>query len=96
MVENENVISDATDVAEKMNNFFIDVIKNLGIEHFEEQTTGINPQDSIENIVSMYSKRPSILKIKCYVTIEKLFSFRNITRHELENEIKTLDPKKQL
>ena len=88
--------SEATDVAEKMNNFFIDVIENLDIEHFEEQTIEINPQDSIENIVRMYSKHPSILKIKGYVTIQETFSFRNITSHDLENEIKTLDPKKQL
>ena len=94
LVENENVTSEATDVAEKMNNFFIDVIENLDIEHFEEQTIEINPQDSIENIVRMYSKHPSILKIKGYVTIQETFSFRNITSHDLENEIKSLDPKK--
>ena len=94
LVENENVTSDTTDLAEKMNNYFIDVIENLDIEHFEEPTTEIYPQDSIENIVRMYSKHPSILKIKGYVTIQETFSFRNITIHELENEIKTLDTKK--
>ena len=88
LLDNENVTSDATDVAEKMNNCCTDVIENLDIEHFEEQTTEINPPYSIETIVRMYSKHPSILKIKGYVTIGETCSFRNITNHELENEIK--------
>ena len=56
----------------------------------------MNPNDSIENIVNMYSKHPSILKIKDHVTREDTFSFKHITSHELKNEIKALDPKKLL
>ena len=49
--------------AEKMNNVFIDVIENLDIEHLaEESTNELNPNDSIENILNMYPKHPSILK----------------------------------
>ena len=52
LVENEIVTSNATEVAEKMNNFFIDVIENFDIEHFaEESTNEMIPPDSIENIV---------------------------------------------
>ena len=51
-VENEIVTSNVTEVAEKMNNFFIDVIENLEIEHFaEESTTEMIPPDSMENIL---------------------------------------------
>ena len=78
-----------------MNNFFIDVIENLDIEHFaEESTNEMIPPDSIENIVKQYSKHPSIIKLKDYVTIEETFSCKNINCNELENEIKALNPKK--
>ena len=77
LVENQKVSSNATEVAEKMNNFFIDVIENLDIEHFVKQPINeIAPQDPIENILEMYSQHPSILKIKEYITIEETFSFK--------------------
>ena len=78
------------EVAEKMDNFFIEVIENLDIERSaEESTNEMILQDSIENIVKLYSKHPSKK-----VTIEETFSFNNITSNELENEKKALDPKK--
>ena len=87
--------SNAKEVAEKMNNFFVDVIESLDIEPFvEESINESNSEDSIENIVMKYSQHPSILKIKDYVMIEDPFSFKNITSHDFENQIKTLDPKK--
>ena len=95
LVENEEVTSSAKEVAEKMNNFFVDVIESLDIEPFvEESINESNSEDSIENIVMKYSQHPSILKIKDYVMIEDPFSFKNITSHDFENQIKTLDPKK--
>ena len=95
LLENEIITSNETEVAEKMNNFFIDVIENLDIEHFDEEP--INEMvslDPIETIIKSYSKHPSILKIKGCVTIEETFSFKNISSHEFENELKILDPKK--
>ena len=87
--------SNETEGAERMNNFFIEVIDNLDIERFaEESANEMIPSDSIENIVKVYSKYPSIIKIKDYVTIVETFSYKNITSNEPENEIKTLDPKK--
>ena len=95
MLENEKITSNETEVAEQMNNFLIDVIENLDIEHFDEEP--INEMVSlgpIETIIKSYSKHPSILKIKGYVTIEEAFSFKNICSHEFENERKILDPQK--
>ena len=90
LVENEIVTSNATEVAEKMNNFFINVIENLDIEHFvEESTNEMIPHGSTENIVKEYSKHPRIIKLK-----EETFSFKNITCNEVENEIKALNSKK--
>ena len=95
LLENEIITSNETEVAEKMNNFFIDVIENLDIEHFDEEPIDeMVSLDPIETIIKSYSKHPSILKIKGYVTIEETFSFKNISSHEFENEIKILDPKK--
>ena len=49
--------SNETEVTEKMNNFFIEVIENLDIvRSAEESTNEMIPNDSIENIVKVYSK----------------------------------------
>ena len=77
MIETDLITSDETKVAEKLNNYFVDVIENLEIETFtdvvEPHTNtdtcviGENEselQNTITKLVSKYSKHPSIIKIK--------------------------------
>ena len=74
---NDEVTSNAQEVAEKMNTFFVDAIKNLDIEPYAEKNiTERNSHDIIDNIVINYSQHPSILKIKDYVKITVKFSFK--------------------
>ena len=76
MIEKDEITSNAKEVSEKLNNYFVDVIENLDITPFIEETY---PQthlcDPIEDIVKKYSNHPSITKIKEHVTIEEFFSF---------------------
>ena len=69
MIEDETVISENSAVAEILNNYFIDVIENLEIEHYNEikdnQYIGSNNgRKEIETIITKYKNHSSIFKIK--------------------------------
>ena len=92
LIENGEIITDEHLVAEKLNNFFTDVIENLDIEPFLATVTNEdNDIDSIDFIVKKYNNHPSILKIKGHVTNNKSFSFKTISENEILKLIKNLD-----
>ena len=94
IVEKDKITSKDSEVAEKLNNFFIEAVKNLEIEPFvPDSDTGINTE-SIDDIIKMYENHPSILKIKENVNVENKFTFTNSTPNTFKNEINQLDPKK--
>ena len=94
IVEKDKITSKDSEVAEKLNNFFIEAVKNLEIEPFvPDSDTGINTE-SIDDIIKMYENHPSILKIKENVNVENKFTFTNSTPNTFKNEINHLDPKK--
>ena len=94
LVENDKITSNKQEVAEKLNNFFIDSVDTLDIEHFihedEEMTSTIN----IDVIIKRYETHPSILKIKENVKIDNKFTFNDITAGELQVDILELDKNK--
>ena len=97
IIENDTVISNKTDLAEKFNNYFIEAVENLEIEHFvseNEDANIIGHEDVINTIIRNYRSHPSILKIKENVRIDNKFEFIDMTSDEIETEIKKLDPKK--
>ena len=95
MIENDEVITNDYEVAEKMNNFFIDTIENLDIESYAVYNgRETNHSNLAEDIVKKYERHPSILKIKEYVNLDNKFSFAITAEEELQKEIKLLDPKK--
>ena len=44
LIENDSVISENSAVAEKLNNYFIEVIENLEIEHYDKNNDNENTQ----------------------------------------------------
>ena len=95
LMDNDEVTSDGIGVAEKLNNYFVDVIENLDILPFiEDNEIETNTCHVIDTIVSKYKNHPSILKIKEYVNITEQFLFIKTTTHEIQNQILKLDPKK--
>ena len=95
LIEKDIVTTNEKEVSEKFNNYFVDIVENLDIEPFiVENEIEIHCSDPIDDIVKKYSKHPSIIKIKEYVTIEEKFSFSPTTSDEFRNHIETLDPKK--
>ena len=99
MIEDETLISENSAVAEKLNNYFIDVIENLEIEHYNETMDNEyigsnNGRKEIETIVTKYKNHPSILKIKEHIKVTEKFTFSKPTPNELDVHHISLDPKK--
>ena len=99
LIENDIVISDKREVAEKLNNYFVEAVEYLEIAEFQSDNDTIyseNVDEQIDNIIKKYKSHPSILKIKENVKLETKFKFSDITQEEIENEIKKLDSRKSI
>ena len=92
--EKGKIITDKKEVAEEMNNFFIEAVENLGIEPFIQNDTTNSLLNNLENIIDKYSKHPSVLKIKEETAFDEKFSFRDATSEDFEREIHKLNEKK--
>ena len=97
LIENGILTSDSNEVAEKLNNYFIDAVENLEIEQFISEEN-IEPSEDadehINNVIEKYKSHPSILKIKENVKFETKFEFNDINEDKIYDRVKTLDPKK--
>ena len=96
LVENGTVTSDKKEVAEKLNNYFIEAVENLEIEQFisDDISYSENNDGNIDSIIEKYQSHPSILKIKEIVKLETKFKFNDITENDIYNKINTFDTKK--
>ena len=95
LIENNKRISDDLEIAETMNNFFTNIIKNLEIEGFD--TNEFSPDvkvDDISNIIQKFVNHPSIIKRKEHINISYPFSFSTKTKIEITEYIKKLNYKK--
>ena len=95
LVEKDTVTSKENEVAEKMNNYFIDAVDSLGVvPYLDENDNNIYSRNKIDMIVSKYVNHPSILKIKEYINVKETFTFSKTTYNELQNKLLKLDPNK--
>ena len=76
--ENNILISDQTEVCETLNNFYVNIADNIGINN----NTPVNNQ------------HPSISKISNHHTSNPTFSFKYITEKEIKVHLNSLNPKK--
>ena len=53
---------DNTEVAEKLNSFFIESVNKLEIESFLKDNTNIISDENLQKIIDDYANHPSILK----------------------------------
>ena len=93
IVENDKIIP-SSDVAEKLNTFFIEAVENLEIESFTPNTDNNINSKSIDKITKIYEMHPSILEIKKNVNTENKFLFTNTTANGFKDAINKLDPRK--
>ena len=87
LVESNGLITDEKSLAETFNNYFVNVVSNLGINILDDK--------SGKGDVSNYDNHPSIITTKQHITDKnKVFSFREVTKDEISSAIKKLNKKK--
>ena len=94
LIDGENIISNEKKVAETMNSFFSNAVKNLKIKGFKPDDVVNEDLDNISKIISKFKNHPSIIKIKQNIQINEIFSFSSSSLNEIENKIKDLNCKK--
>ena len=97
LVEQEQIISDNAKITEIMNNYFVDITRELGVS-IPMNDNNVNRDlifiDPIDQIISDYSEHPSIRKIKERFEQSTSFLFDSITASQIEDEIMDLNSKK--
>ena len=81
LIKGDNIISEAQEVAETLNNYFINAVQNLDIKKFHlveepNNASNITPNDKIDDIIKRYQLHPSILMIKVKLKLKKLSNFK--------------------
>ena len=94
IIENNIIISNNVEVADKLNNFFVDSVENLDIEPSVQYVTDVSNSTELDKIIERYKGHPSILKIKENIVIDGDFSFADTDAHKIGIIISQLDPKK--
>ena len=96
LIDDDKVIYNDQDIAEKMNNFFITAVSKLCIEdqYANEENVHNEYNSIILKIVAQYKNHPSICKIKENISVNEKFSFNTMSTDQVENVIKNLNTHK--
>ena len=94
LVENEVIISDKNKIAEIMNDYFVNITKELNIPHPNPVLEEYEGADRIDKIIFLYREHPSVIKILEIIEHNRKFSFKDVSEFHIEKEISLLNPKK--
>ena len=97
LVDNNDIISSEIEVAEKLNAFFINIVKELNIKVKEELLYDVSDiKDPVERAIQKYKIHPSIQIIKERLGSNKTFSFDLVSSDIIFKKILSLDTKKAM
>ena len=91
ILEHGVVISKKKEVAQKLNNFFIQAVENLNIERFVIRNNDCAFPDKIQEIIAHYESHPSVQKIKQNLRVTNKFQFIVTTSQDIKNNILQLE-----
>ena len=97
LVENNEIISEDSDVAQTFNSFFSNIVTNLKIPAYAVSNSNLeNVADPIIKLILKYRDHPSILTIGevCKEKSDSPFLFTGIDKEEILKEILNLDASK--
>ena len=96
LVEGDKLLQDDSKVAEELNNFFKEAISTLDVNEnsFIINPDSINISDPIEKAISKYKFHPSILLINDKIVNQDKFSFKPISKSDIDKEVQLINPKK--
>ena len=89
LIEDGEILNDENKVASTFNHYFVNITNTLPIQKWAD----IGHCDSIDQLLSVYEKHPSICKIKEQDFLGT-FNFPHIHPREIFDAIRKLDPKK--
>ena len=93
LVEKQDIISDDCEIAGIFNEYFGNIIGNLGIKYDDREPINSDP---VMNAISLYEKHPSIIKIKSLKETSSPFKFIFSNVEEVEEEINKLNVSKAI
>ena len=93
LVEDGEIISESTKNAEVLNDYFINIVKDLDIPNIATTEESVKT-DPIVNIIQTYANHSSICRIRERVDQTYQFSFCKINASHMEKVINNLNPKK--
>ena len=96
LVEGDKLLQDDSEVAEELNNFFKEAVSILNVN---ENSCIINPDsinisDPIEKAITKYKFHPSILLINNKIVNQDKFSFKPISKLDVNKDVQLINPKK--
>ena len=95
LVENNDIITEDKEIAEKFNDYFITTVSSLAItENKALLTDASSINDPVGRAVKKFENHPSILDIKRNVAISSSFTFSEVGAAEMLIEINALNDKK--
>ena len=94
LVENESIVSNHRDIAEVMNDYFVNITHTLDIPDIPKSNHTNVFDDKIDKIIHQYHSHPSIVAIKNSYPTNKEFVFKNTKNEEVRKHIQNLDVKK--
>ena len=95
--ENGKMVSDKKEIAEILNNFFMESVEYLEVERYLPTIvidTSAKNENIIEDILLKFKDHPSILKINENVAFEERFEFKDVTEDEMFEKIIKINPSK--
>ena len=94
-IENGEVVSDDTIIAECLNTHFVKITDSLGIgQSFKINETDLSMEDSIDMALAKYKNHPSIAAIKKKYRVSRKFEFNNVDLLNIMNKIEALSTNK--
>ena len=96
LVEGDKLLQDDSEVAEELNNFFKEAVSTLDVNEnsYIINPDSINISDPIEKAISKYKFHPSILLINDKIVNQDKFSFKPISKLDIDKEVQLINPKK--
>ena len=95
LVEKEAVPSDDLQIAECMNNYFVNITKSLNIKEWPDPVPNLLCDDIVQKAIHKYSHHPSIIAIKSrFGDSNEKFNFQHILPIEVHKTVNELDATK--
>ena len=97
LVEGVKLLQDDSEVVEQLNNFFKEAVSTLDVNedsYIINPENGVHISDPIEKAITKFKFHPSILLINDNIVNQDKFSFKPISKLDIDKEVHIINPKK--